>query len=270
MSWAVLLVGLVLATGLAAAAASRVLAAVPGWRARLEAPPGAAGLVRLGLRSAALLACSLVLLLLAGFLAGAVEPWVDHPVFDFFGRHQTDSLTPAMNLLTQMGNRKQTRYVAVVCTVLLTLLWRRRRWLPAVLVLGTVVVQRYGQLVLAKVVDRGHPPTTLGTWPSGGCARLIAIYGTILLLVLVGLGQRDRRPSRVVVVALWSVLGAAAWIEAFSRTYLLKHWVTDVVGGLGFGLLLLAVTGVAVTALGDPEEAAPRLRARRAAGAATR
>lgn len=269
MSWSILLSGLALTCVLTALLAPRTAAAAPSWVRRLAPTGTATGRVRVGLVCAGMVVVTLAVLLPLGFLAGAVESWVDHPVFAFFGRHQTGSLTPAMELLTRMGNRQQTRLAGVVAAVLLPLLWRRRRWLPPVLVLGLIVVQRYGQLVLAKVVDRGHPPTTLGTWPSGGCARLIAIYGTILLLVLAGLQQRRRRPLPAgVSTGLWTVLAGCAWIEAFSRTYLLKHWVTDVVGGVAFGVLLLAISGYAVLALGDPEHPVLRPRARRAAGAA--
>ena len=41
-------------------------------------------------------------------------------------------------------------------------------------------------------------------------------------------------------VALWTTLGVAVAFEAYTRVYLLKHWISDVMpGGLLFGAALL-------------------------------
>ena len=67
------------------------------------------------------------------------------------------------------------------------------------------------------------------------------------MLLLVGLTFPHL--SRRVKVGAWSVLALAAYIEGFSRTYLLKHWFTDVIGGWLFGVMLLAVFGSATVVL---------------------
>jgi hypothetical protein len=33
-----------------------------------------------------------------------------------------------------------------------------------------------------RVVRRGHPPTTFGTYPRGGCARVLIVDGLILFM----------------------------------------------------------------------------------------
>lgn len=172
-----------------------------------------------------------------GRLAHAVQSAVDVPVFDWFrDRSRTDTFSSAQDLLTQMGNRPEIKVIAVIAAIVLAVSWRRRWWVPVVVLLAAFFVEKYVQTGLARVVLRGHPPTTHGTYPSGGCARLISMYGTILFLAL-----RTWRPAPWLRGVLWTLLAEAAWMEGFARTYRLEHWFTDVVGGWIIGALLLGV-----------------------------
>ena len=55
-------------------------------------------------------------------------------------------------------------------------------------------------------------------------------------------------------MAGYSLLAFLAAVEAYSRTYLLKHWITDVVGGLLFGTGLLLIATLAFAILDGPGE----------------
>ena len=193
--------------------------------------------------------------LLAGLAAVVAVCWplgrlarrslpLDESVFRYFSTHQSPTMTSAMGVLTQMGNRWLVKDVVVVAMVILGMLWRRHWWVPAVVLTTSYAAEKSLQDILGKVVDRDHPPTGLGTYPSGGCARLIAVYGVVWLLVLLP-SRGHPRPRRRIVGAGWMVLGVAAAMEGFSRIYLLKHWSSDVVGGWVFGVLLLGVIAAA-------------------------
>ncbi|GAA1783084.1 phosphatase PAP2 family protein [Actinomadura chokoriensis] len=164
----------------------------------------------------------------------------DVPMFDLAQRHVRPGVwTDAMNVITQSGNVWPTRYVAVAGVVVLTLValkTGRRPWVPALLIGSVTAVERFQQTALAALVDRGHPPTTLGTYPSGGCARLISIYGAITLVTLSYLKAAPR-----VRAAVWGGLAAFAFLEGYTRWYLSKHWITDVYAGWIYGYLLLGV-----------------------------
>ena len=188
-----------------------------------------------------------------GWLAGKSESGVDHPVFRWVPHHQTSAMTSLMKVATLMGNRFEIKIVMAVACVGFALLLRQRAVLPVLAIVGSFVLERYTQKILSLVVHRGHPPTTLGTYPSGGCGRLIAIYGLIVFLVL-----HFWRPGRRVVLAAWSLLAVAGWVEGYSRIYLEKHWATDVVGGWIFGALLLgALVGTVWVLLGVRQGTAP-------------
>ncbi|TMR01693.1 phosphatase PAP2 family protein [Actinomadura soli] len=181
----------------------------------------------------------------------------DVPMFDLVQRTmRPGAWTDAMEFLTQSGNVWQTRYAGLAGAVVLTLVavrTRRRPWVPALLIGTIILVERFQQSALAALVDRGHPPTTLGTYPSGGCARLISIYGVIVLIALSYLRAGPR--ARAVV---WGAFAAFAFWEGYTRWYLSKHWVTDVYGGWIYGYLLLAVAVFAGRSLlAEPGEREP-------------
>ncbi|MFB4311114.1 hypothetical protein [Actinomadura sp. GTD37] len=164
----------------------------------------------------------------------------DVPMFKLAQRTvRPGAWTDVMKVLTQSGNVWPTRYVGLAGAIALTLLALRkgrRVWVPALLIGSVVLVERFQQTALGALVDRGHPPTTLGTYPSGGCARLISIYGAIVLITLSYLRAGPR-----VRAAVWGVFAAFAFWEGYTRWYLSKHWITDVYGGWIYGYLLLAV-----------------------------
>jgi membrane-associated phospholipid phosphatase len=186
-----------------------------------------------------------------GFGVAALEHPVDWWAFHLSDRLRAHGWARLMNIVTQSGNLTETRIAAVVFSVVLAFFAGRRRWwAPGVLILSVLVVEKYQQSMLATIVDRGHPPTTLGTYPSGGCARLVSIYGVILLLVL-ELTRAGRRTRTLT----WALLWTAAFLEGYSRWYLNKHWLTDVLGGWFYGGLLLAVAVFAGRALVGRREA---------------
>ena len=183
-----------------------------------------------------------------GRLAHYLEPHVDKPIFHWVqARLHSGAWTSLMDVLTKMGNRPEIKLIAVLAAVVLAVLWRRRWWVPVVVIAAAFVVEKYVQSGLGKVVHRGHPPTTYGSYPSGGCARLISMYGTILYFAL-----RAWRPSLWVRGAFWTLLAEAAWLEGYARTYRLEHWFTDVVGGWIVGSLLLLTFVATASTLAAP------------------
>lgn len=192
-----------------------------------------------------------------GGLAHLLQAHVDVPVLHWFQAHlHSGAWTSAQAVLTKMGNRPEIKLTAVVSAVVFAVLWRRRWWVPVVMIGAAFVVEKYLQSGLGKVVHRGHPPTSYGTYPSGGCARLMSMYGTVLYFAI-----RTWRPSLWVRGALWTLLAEAAWLEGYARTYRLEHWVTDVVSGWIVGSLLLltflATASTLAAPTGEPEPAEP-------------
>jgi membrane-associated phospholipid phosphatase len=244
--------------GCAAAASPKLLPSPAGWvdsrswlhvdrlrlaRTQLKESVGPIGAFILLLGGGVLIVSAIVVLF--GLGLASLEHPVDWGAFHLSDRLRSHGWARLMNVVTQTGNIPETRTAAVVFSVVLAFFAGRRRWwAPAVLILSVVVVEKYQQSMIGTIVDRGHPPTTLGTYPSGGCARLISIYGVIFFTVccLTGAGRRVR-------VLGWTLLAVAAFMEGYSRWYLNKHWITDVLGGWFYGVLLLVVAMFAGRAL---------------------
>jgi membrane-associated phospholipid phosphatase len=184
----------------------------------------------------------------------------DHKVYNWvLVRAHTHWLHSAMSTLTKMSNNRESQVVAGVFMILLTLSWFRHRRGLAVLAPGVLIITAYElehqlQHTLKLLAARTGPvPAGVGSFPSGGVARLICIYGLILYLVLRRLNLTRSRWA----VGGWTILAAATYTESYSRLYLGKHWISDIFGGLVFGAILLVVL-IAATQLLDRPAPGPR------------
>jgi membrane-associated phospholipid phosphatase len=181
-----------------------------------------------------------------GFLAKDLTSSVDRPAYNYAFNHADFSKFTALNAkLTVTGNNAEIQLVCLFAVVLFAALWGRNWWVPVAIIPVVFYLERYSQRNIAKVVMRKPPETTAGVFPSGGVARILSVYGVLLLLVLLLLPAL----SRAWRTGLYTALGLTAAIEAYTRWFLSKHWLTDALGGIIFGYLLLLVFTAAVAAL---------------------
>jgi membrane-associated phospholipid phosphatase len=174
-----------------------------------------------------------------GRFARRFEPQIDAPFLRWTQRHVKShgSWYHLNSILTHMGNRPQIKIISLVAAVVFAALWARRGWwIPPLIIAAALGFEKFGQSVLAKVVDRPSPGLPrFGTYPSGGCARLVVTYGIIFYLILLTWPSISRRWR----VAGFTAIAILSWVEGYTRIYLIKHWGMDVVGGWLYGTLLL-------------------------------
>ena len=197
-----------------------------------------------------------------GLLAHSLEDTVDWPVLLWITERRNPAFEDFNWFYTALGDRDPLKKVVMVAAVVFAVLWRRRFWIPLVAILASFPLEQYVQAILAGMVDRGHPPTGLGTYPSGGIARIVMTFGAIALFV--ALTWRMRRRWHV---ALGTIVLVMAAYEGYSRMYTQKHWLTDVITGLMFGPALFLGYAIAVCVLAgryprDESPAAPAVTAR--------
>lgn len=190
-----------------------------------------------------LLLASWAIIIVIGWLLGLgahrLQGAVDEPTFRWWRDHYlSGAWHDVWWRLTDIGSPHVTQGLTVAAAAVFALVYRKRTlwWGPSVTMLLGYLAEMYSQIILKSVVDRGHPPTSLGTWPSGGMARLIVVYGLIGFFLIGAYWPRRRRA--------WAtgaaVLALCASVQAYARINNLEHWLTDVVGGAIFGILLLA------------------------------
>ncbi|WP_412753809.1 phosphatase PAP2 family protein [Krasilnikovia sp. M28-CT-15] len=182
-----------------------------------------------------------------GELAHRLESTVDVPVHAWLSTRLDPSFARLNWVYTALGDRAPLKVVTVVGALVFAVLWRRRFWIPLLAILASFPLEQYVQAILATMVDRGHPPTGLGTYPSGGVARIVMTFGALALFA--ALTFRFGRRARVGLGTAVLVLAVA---EGYTRMYVQKHWLTDVITGVLFGPALFVGWAVAVLILAGP------------------
>ena len=162
---------------------------------------------------------------LLGVLVVHAGPHIDKPIYTWMTGHREHFWKSAMNRATKVGDTWTTWGAAVTAAVCLAAFYRSHKWLPPVALGAAIFIDHYLTLALRHTFHRlGPPDSPLGTFPSGGCDRIIVFYGLVAYLI-----WREISGSRR--AAIWSagVVAALAFSEGYSRGYLTLHWFTDAV-----------------------------------------
>jgi hypothetical protein len=242
-------IGFVLARRSPATADGPAISALPAAGRRHKAPGNRQGFldiawesIRLGAIAAGGAIVVFGLMCALGLLVVHHGLTIDRPIFNWIGKHQVHALAALMKRLTKLGDTWTTWGASLAAAACLAVTWRSKRWLPPVALAVAIVADHFTTLALRHTFHRLGPPTSpLGTYPSGGCDRVIVFYGLIAYLL-----WREFSGQRRTAIAFGTVVAALGFNEAFSRIYLSLHWTTDALSGLLYGTLLLAAFITAV------------------------
>jgi undecaprenyl-diphosphatase len=213
-----------------------------GAHARLPPPPfpGAA-------RTGAMLLVAIVGVVAVGvvlgrLLVGPLGTWlardVDGPARTASIDHANSTVSDVAHRVSPLGNAVITGFVAAVIAAGWYARTRNRR--PALVLIATFTGAAVVTLLVKYGVHRSpaYGPTTPlrpGAFPSGHTLFALAVFGTLAVLLV--------RATRLPGVVRWLAAVALLMVPlavGFARVYLLDHYLSDVVGSLILGTLLIA------------------------------
>lgn len=150
-----------------------------------------------------------------------------------------------MTVITMMGDTMVM--TALALAILIWLVWHkayRAAWAAGI----AIVAAKLFELAMKLGIQRARPTelsysgASIFSFPSGHATMAAVIFGILAVLVSHSMG----RWGRALVYATCAVLVVAI---AYSRLYLGAHWLSDVLAGLTFGLVMMAAFGVAIEAI---------------------
>ncbi len=185
-------------------------------------------------------------------------PAIDEAIVRWTDSHQVDKWAAVTERLGKVGNTWTTWGAAGTAAICLAMGWKEHKWLPPAALGSAILVDHYVTLALRRKFRRPGPPNSPGgTYPSGGCDRVVLFYGLIAHMLWREFSGSE--PGKVYAIG---TVAALSFNEAYSRGYLSKHWSSDIVSGLLYGALLLAPFIAAVRLIAGP----PAVSAGRASG----
>ncbi len=176
---------------------------------------------------AAMLLSGLVVALTAAVLAHPAPFGMDTRWAEAVMQMRSDILTFAAEVLDLIG---RFPYYLIVVAVVAFLLYRTRTRAAVVVFVAAEAVSVTTNVLMKAGVDRPRPPdglveATASSFPSGHSA-----FAAVTAVLVAGMFTHGGRRAG------WVILAATlALVMAWSRTYLMVHWLTDVVGGLAAG-----------------------------------
>src|SRR5438309_7835568 len=163
----------------------------------------------------------------------------DHEVAGWFHAHLTRTFVTVLRAFTEFGS---SEWIGVVLFLLVVFfVWKR--WWPSLVTL--VLAVPGGMLLneLVKILVHRHRPFEDGwfvdwsgySFASGHTIGATLLYGQIALFLIPVFQSRRGR------VLLFSAASFVVVLVGFSRIALGAHYLTDVLGGMFFGMMWLTI-----------------------------
>ena len=164
---------------------------------------------------------------------------VDRGVSLWFHNHLTPAFVSGLRGITEFGS---SEWIAIVLSIAV-LFFVFKRWWPSLVTL--VIAVPGGMLLneLVKILVQRHRPFEDGwfvdwsgySFASGHTIGATLLYGQLALFLIPVIRSRRGR------ALLFSVAGFVVVLVGFSRIALGAHYLTDVLGGMFFGMMWLTL-----------------------------
>ncbi|WP_155981406.1 phosphatase PAP2 family protein [Nocardia sp. BMG111209] len=165
---------------------------------------------------------------LSGWLTAADAPMLHWPA-----DHRSSGWTRTARIVTEVSGLPVTALLGLSAGLIL---WRRHSPGAAAMLLGCVAAAAVAGPLGALVVGRAAPPVipeSSYSFPSEHVTTTTALVGAVLVAFGAG-GSRGRLRT-----AITAVGASAVGLVGAAQLYLGEHWLTDVVGGVLLGSLIV-------------------------------
>ena len=164
---------------------------------------------------------------------------IDHGVALWFHEHLTPTFVAVLKGITEFGS---SEWIGIVLGIA-ALFFIFKRWWPSLLIM--VVAVPGGMLLneYVKILVHRHRPFVDGwfvdwsgySFASGHTIGATLLYGQLALFLIPVIKSRRGR------ILIFSAASFAVALVGFSRIALGAHYLTDVVGGIFFGMMWLTL-----------------------------
>ena len=164
---------------------------------------------------------------------------IDHGVALWFHAHLTPAFVSVLRGITEFGS---SEWIAIVLAIAV-LFFIFKRWWPSLLIM--VVAVPGGMLLneYVKILVHRHRPFVDGwfvdwsgySFASGHTIGATLLYGQLALFIIPAIKSRRGR------ALVFSAASLVVALVGFSRIALGAHYLTDVLGGIFFGMMWLTL-----------------------------
>ncbi len=150
-----------------------------------------------------------------------------------------------MIVITMLGDSVVMAMLSV--TIIAWLMWRKA-YRAAIAVSFAIVAAKLFEMLVKFGIQRPRPlelaynGAEYFSFPSGHATMAAVIFGILAVLVSHSMGRWGR-------ALVYATCAAAVVAIGYSRVYLGAHWLSDVLAGLLFGIVVTAAFGVAIEAI---------------------
>jgi undecaprenyl-diphosphatase len=185
-----------------------------------------------------------LIVLVSGLVARNALPNADLSVFNLMREIRNAPADELMIPITMLGD--SFVIAAMMATIVGWLAWRKA-WRAAIASTTIFLVGKIFAVLLKYGIHRARPIELYAgseafSFPSGHATMAAITFGVLAVLA----SHAMNRWSRSLVYA---VCGLIVITIAYSRIYLGVHWLSDVLGGLIFGAVMVAAFAVAIEAI---------------------
>lgn len=185
-----------------------------------------------------------LVILVSGVVGPDAMPLGDLSVYNLMRDIRNAPADEIMVPITLLGDNFVLQ--AMVATMVGWLVWRRA-WRPAIVSTAIFIFAQVAYGALEILIHRARPLNHFAgpdsfSFPSGHATMAAVTFGILAVLVSHSMSRWSRS-------LVYAACGLIIITISYSRVYLGVHWTTDVLGGMLFGMILVAAFGVTIEAI---------------------